>query len=68
MSGEKHETIGLAKLTAWFEHDSRTAEEQIREGPLEPNKPVEEIRQDPIDLHKDFKWVTMNLAEEAEVS
>ncbi|KAM0749018.1 N-myristoyl transferase [Meredithblackwellia eburnea MCA 4105] len=39
-----------------------TPDEEIKEGPLEPNKPKEEIRQEPYELHKDFKWVSMDLS------
>ncbi|GAA5933143.1 glycylpeptide N-tetradecanoyltransferase NMT1 [Sporobolomyces koalae] len=38
-----------------------TAVEELREGPLEADKKPEEIRKEPIDLHKDFKWVTIDL-------
>lgn len=41
--------------------------EELREGPLEANKAVEAIRQEPLPLHSDFEWVTMNLASSAEV-
>lgn len=43
------------------------AEEEILEGPLEENKPLAELRQEPIDLHTDFRWATMDLSEPAEV-
>lgn len=42
--------------------------EELREGPLEANKAAEAIRQEPLPLHSDFEWVTMNLASPAEVS
>ncbi|GAA6063044.1 hypothetical protein JCM10212_001107 [Sporobolomyces blumeae] len=35
--------------------------EELREGPLEADKKPEEIRKEPIPLHKDFKWVTVDL-------
>ncbi|GAA5878437.1 hypothetical protein JCM1840_002586 [Sporobolomyces johnsonii] len=38
-----------------------TTEEDLREGPLEADKKPSEVRQEPIDLHKDFKWVTVDL-------
>ncbi|KAI5479326.1 glycylpeptide N-tetradecanoyltransferase [Pseudohyphozyma bogoriensis] len=44
-----------------------TAPEDLREGPLEPNKQPEEIRQEPYDLHKDFKWVTVDLKNPGEL-
>lgn len=44
-----------------------TPEEEILEGPLEENKPLAELRQEPIDLHTDFRWATMDLSEPAEL-
>ncbi|ORY78456.1 Myristoyl-CoA:protein N-myristoyltransferase, N-terminal domain-domain-containing protein [Leucosporidium creatinivorum] len=43
-----------------------TPEEDLTEGPLEANKPLESIRQEPVELHKDFNWVTMDLANDDE--
>ncbi|GAA6024956.1 hypothetical protein JCM11491_001316 [Sporobolomyces phaffii] len=40
--------------------DPNTVEE-LREGPLEADKKPEEVRKEPIDLHKDFQWVTIDL-------
>ncbi|GAA5993011.1 hypothetical protein JCM5350_004317 [Sporobolomyces pararoseus] len=37
------------------------AVEELREGPLEADKKPEEVRKEPIDLHKDFQWVTIDL-------
>lgn len=36
----------------------------MREGPLEPNKAVEQIPSEPVALHKDFNWVTIDLAKQ----
>ncbi|GAA6004791.1 hypothetical protein JCM10207_001015 [Rhodosporidiobolus poonsookiae] len=44
-----------------------TKEEEIREGPIEADKPPSEIPQDPIALHKDFTWVTVNLSDPHEL-
>ncbi|GAA5822610.1 hypothetical protein JCM11251_004315 [Rhodosporidiobolus azoricus] len=44
-----------------------TKEDDIREGPIEADKPVSEIPQDPVPLHKDFEWVTVNLSDAAEL-
>ncbi|BGP45991.1 glycylpeptide N-tetradecanoyltransferase [Rhodotorula kratochvilovae] len=41
-------------------------EEEVREGPLEADKKPEDVQQEPVKLHKDFKWVTVNLSDEAE--
>lgn len=37
------------------------------EGPLEPSKPREEVKQDPYPLPKDFEWATVDLTDAAEV-
>ncbi|GAA5888023.1 hypothetical protein JCM16303_000183 [Sporobolomyces ruberrimus] len=38
-----------------------TSVEELREGPLEADKKPEEVRKEPIELHKDFRWVTIDL-------
>lgn len=35
---------------------------------IEADKKPEEIRQEPVELHKDFRWVTVNLSDPNEVS
>lgn len=35
--------------------------EQLREGPIEPDKKPHEISREAVPLHKDFKWVTIDL-------
>lgn len=42
--------------------------DEIREGPLEPNKTDDEVSKDPVPLHSDFKWVTLDLGNPTEVS
>ena len=42
-------------------------EEVEEEGPLEPSKPREEVKQDPYPLPKDFEWATVDLTDAAEV-
>ncbi|KAL2914677.1 glycylpeptide N-tetradecanoyltransferase [Polyrhizophydium stewartii] len=44
----------------------RTDEVVTDEGPIEPNKPISEIRAEPYPIHKDFEWVTVDLEDEAE--
>lgn len=34
---------------------------------IEADKKPEEIRQEPVELHKDFRWVTVNLSDPNEV-
>ncbi|BGP13671.1 hypothetical protein JCM10213_002239 [Rhodosporidiobolus nylandii] len=41
--------------------------EELREGPLEPDTPPEQVRQEPIPLHKDFEWVTVDLSDPAQL-
>ncbi|KAK4053683.1 glycylpeptide N-tetradecanoyltransferase [Microbotryomycetes sp. JL201] len=36
------------------------APEEIKEGPIEPERKAEDIPKEPVPLHKDFKWVTIN--------
>lgn len=43
------------------------AEDEIREGPLEANKPMEMIRQEPYDLSSEFRWVSLDLSNPKEV-
>lgn len=38
------------------------------DGPIEKDKPLEEVRQDPYPLPKDFEWCTMDLDDPAQVS
>ncbi|KAI8929503.1 acyl-CoA N-acyltransferase [Entophlyctis helioformis] len=45
----------------------RTDEEISQDGPIEPNKAPEEIRQEPYPLPKDFEWVTMDLLDPAQL-
>ncbi len=42
-------------------------EPPIGDGYIEPSKPLEELRQDPYPLPKDFEWSTVDLSSEAEV-
>lgn len=44
-----------------------TGEEVEEEGPLEPSKPREEVKQDPYPLGKDFEWSTVDLTDAAQV-
>lgn len=44
------------------------ADEEIHEGPLEPNRPIESIRKEPYDLHNDLRWVSVDLSNPVEVS
>lgn len=39
----------------------------MKEGAIEADKKPEEVRQEPIELHKDFRWVTVNLSDPKEV-
>lgn len=48
--------------------DPSSAAESIKEGPLEPNKVVEQVRQEPYDLHKDFQWTTVDVTDPDQVS
>ncbi|GAA5868296.1 hypothetical protein JCM3774_000997 [Rhodotorula dairenensis] len=41
--------------------------DEVKEGVIEADKKPEEIRQDPVDLHKDFRWVTVNLSDPNEL-
>ncbi|KAL8283305.1 hypothetical protein RQP46_005715 [Phenoliferia psychrophenolica] len=45
-----------------------TPEDEIREGPLEPNKPMELIRQEPYDLSSEFRWVSLDLSNPKELT
>lgn len=44
-----------------------TAVDEVKEGPLEPNKVGDQIRQTPYDLHKDFVWVSMDMTAPAQL-
>ncbi|GAA5861642.1 hypothetical protein JCM8547_000692 [Rhodosporidiobolus lusitaniae] len=44
-----------------------TKPDDIREGPLEADKPLSSIPTSPIALHKDFEWVTVNLSDPGEL-
>ncbi|GJN88755.1 hypothetical protein Rhopal_001723-T1 [Rhodotorula paludigena] len=44
-----------------------TKEDELREGPLEPDKKAEEVQQEPVKLHHDFKWVTVDLNDPAQL-
>jgi hypothetical protein len=44
-----------------------TEEDEVKEGAIEPDKKPEEVRQEPVELHKDFRWVTVNLSDPKEV-
>ncbi|GAA5990097.1 hypothetical protein JCM11641_007066 [Rhodosporidiobolus odoratus] len=44
-----------------------TKEEDIREGPLEPDSPLSSIPTTPTKLHKDFEWVTLDLTDKAQL-
>ncbi|KAI0320750.1 N-myristoyl transferase [Amylostereum chailletii] len=37
------------------------------DGPIEPSKPREEVRQEPYPLPKDFEWVTMDISDPAQI-
>lgn len=41
--------------------------DEFREGPLEADKKPDEVPQEPVKLHKDFTWVTVDLSDEAQV-
>ncbi|BGO97503.1 Glycylpeptide N-tetradecanoyltransferase [Rhodotorula toruloides] len=42
-------------------------EDEVKEGAIEADKKPEEVRQEPIELHKDFRWVTVNLSDPKEL-
>jgi len=42
-------------------------EEAEEDGPIEPSKPTEEVRQDPYPLPKDFEWSIIDLADEVQL-
>lgn len=41
--------------------------DEVKEGVIEADKKPEEIRQEPVELHKDFRWVTVNLSDPNEL-
>ncbi|KDE04788.1 hypothetical protein MVLG_04752 [Microbotryum lychnidis-dioicae p1A1 Lamole] len=41
--------------------------QDVREGPLEPNTPIEQIPREPIKLHKDFVWSNVELNDSAQL-
>jgi len=41
--------------------------EELKEGPLEPDKKPDQVRKEPIDLHKDFEWCTIDLNDPLEL-
>ncbi|POY74347.1 GNAT family acetyltransferase [Rhodotorula taiwanensis] len=41
--------------------------DEVREGVLEADKKPEEVPKEPVALHKDFKWVTVNLSDANEL-
>lgn len=49
------------------EIDDASVTVDFKEGPIEPNKSVEQIRQTPYGLHKDFRWATIDLSNPNEV-
>ncbi|KAK4048716.1 glycylpeptide N-tetradecanoyltransferase [Microbotryomycetes sp. JL221] len=48
-----------------LQYDAAT--EEIREGPIEPERNTEDIPKEPMPLHKDFKWVTVDAQDPAEL-
>ncbi|GAA5938283.1 hypothetical protein JCM3775_002937 [Rhodotorula graminis] len=41
-------------------------QDEFREGPLEADKKPDEVQHEPVKLHKDFSWVTVDLTDEAQ--
>lgn len=48
-------------LYAFLSPPSTTEPEDIHEGPLEPDTPADLVPKDPVALHKDFAWCTVDL-------
>lgn len=42
--------------------------DEVKEGVIEADKKPEEVPKDPVPLHKDFRWVTVDLTNPDEVS
>ncbi|KAH6561708.1 hypothetical protein BASA62_009647 [Batrachochytrium salamandrivorans] len=45
----------------------RTDENIVKDGIIDPNRPAEEIQQEPYPLHKEFEWASLNLENEQEI-
>lgn len=39
----------------------------VEEGPIQPNQPPSEVRQEPYPLPKDFEWVTIDIDDDEEL-
>lgn len=73
MDGDAMEglTNALKKFTFWGTQPVPAIEEKVEEtvnGPIEPEKPVSEIRQDPYHLPDGFEWNTLDIDDPETVS
>jgi hypothetical protein len=57
--------IALTQLPTSCASDEEISRDQI--GPIEADKPVEEVRQNPYPLPKEFEWVLVDVLDEGEV-
>lgn len=68
MAAEDTESLmnALKKFTFWGTQPVPTMEEKIEQTvnePIEPEKPVSEIRKEPFDLPNGFEWNTLDIGD-----